>query len=90
MTVPAKRISKRRTRSRRSHQALKKVHLTTCSKCGQITKPHHACLHCGYYRGRDILKKQQKIEKKLPREAKKSKEAANATTPPAKPADLKK
>jgi large subunit ribosomal protein L32 len=67
MSVPAKRRAKSETRSRRSHQALKKVTLNKCSQCGKAVLPHTACAFCGYYKGREAVKvktKKKKTEKK--------------------------
>lgn len=65
MSVPKKKISKRRTRARRSHHGVTKPAVTTCQKCGQNVRPHYACSACGNYRGRNVLNKQAKVEKKL-------------------------
>ncbi len=41
--------------NRRSHHALKAVSLSTCSHCGAQHRPHHMCLECGYYNGRQVM-----------------------------------
>jgi large subunit ribosomal protein L32 len=41
--------------NRRSHHALKAVNLSACSHCGKPHRPHHMCLECGYYNGRQIM-----------------------------------
>ena len=64
MPVPPKRHSKGKTRRRRSHHAISPVASTTCPKCGSAIKPHYACPSCGYYRGRDVMKKAAKVEEK--------------------------
>ncbi len=46
--VPVKKKSKMRKRTRRSHHALKAVHLQACPQCGQARMPHVACRNCGY------------------------------------------
>ncbi len=46
--LPNTRKSKSRTRTRRSHHALKPRQLSACPKCGQARLPHSACLNCGY------------------------------------------
>ena len=57
MAVPKKRTSKRRKGMRRSHDHLKYKALSSiCKQCGAIKLAHHACPHCGYYRGIQIIK----------------------------------
>jgi len=46
--LPVKKISKSRTRTRRSHQALKPVNYSICKKCNNAKLPHAACDKCGY------------------------------------------
>ena len=55
------RHTRSHTKNRRSHHAIKVPALSTCSHCGLLRRPHHACLECGYYRGRLVIdvKKQQ-------------------------------
>ncbi|OGY87179.1 MAG: 50S ribosomal protein L32 [Candidatus Kerfeldbacteria bacterium RIFOXYA2_FULL_38_24] len=65
MSVPSKRISKSRTRSRRAHHALTKTATIACPKCQHAKRPHYACPACGYYKGRDVLKKSAKVTKKI-------------------------
>lgn len=77
MSVPAKRVSKRRTRARRSHHALTTVTLATCSQCRQPMRPHYACPSCGFYRGRDVLKRAKKVERKLEKKSRAA--SANAS-----------
>jgi large subunit ribosomal protein L32 len=45
--LPKKKISKTRTRTRRSHLSLKAVNYSICPKCSQSKLPHAAC-ECGY------------------------------------------
>ncbi len=63
MSVPAKRRSRSEARRGRSHQALKKVKLNSCQKCGQAVLPHTACGFCGSYKGKQVLKIKSKIKK---------------------------
>jgi large subunit ribosomal protein L32 len=53
--VPKFRISKSRGRKRRTHWKIEPEKLTTCSWCGEPKRPHHVCLSCGTYRGKQIL-----------------------------------
>ncbi|MCK4628513.1 MAG: 50S ribosomal protein L32 [Sedimentisphaerales bacterium] len=45
--LPVKKTSKSRTRTRRSHHALKPVNYSICRKCGKAKLPHAMC-DCGY------------------------------------------
>jgi large subunit ribosomal protein L32 len=63
MSVPAKRRSRSEARRGRSHQALKKVKLNQCPKCGKALLPHRACGFCGFYNGREVLKIKSKVKK---------------------------
>lgn len=79
MSVQKKRISKRRTRNRRSHHALKVPNVTTCPKCKNPVKPHYACPSCGYYRGKKVLDLAAKVERKLKARTNKSAASTAAT-----------
>lgn len=64
MAEPKKRLTSSRSGSRRSHLQKKPTTLSTCQKCHSKTLPHRVCLTCGYYRGKDILKLDQKAKEK--------------------------
>ena len=49
MAVPKSKISKSRRNMRRSHDALKPSTSVECPNCGELKRPHHVCLSCGYY-----------------------------------------
>ena len=55
MALPKRKQSKGRTRRRRSHHALRAVHLVECPSCHQMRLPHRACPNCGKYRGRSAV-----------------------------------
>jgi large subunit ribosomal protein L32 len=40
---------------RRSHDALKPTHLTTCPRCNQTLRPHTVCGNCGSYRDAVVI-----------------------------------
>jgi len=46
--LPTKKTSKSRTRTRRSHHALKPVNYSICPQCNNAKLPHAACENCGY------------------------------------------
>lgn len=70
MGLPSKRRTKQQKRERASHFALVERGLTTCSHCKRKILPHHVCPHCGYYRGRLVLKIATKLEKSKKKPAK--------------------
>jgi len=66
MTIQRKKHTKGAVGERRSHHALKKINLNKCPKCGKAVEPHKACLFCGNYKGREVIKiKTKKAKKKI-------------------------
>ena len=62
------RHTKGHTANRRSHHGLKTPTLSTCKNCGAHHRPHHMCLECGFYKGRQVLDlaaKKQAREKRM-------------------------
>ncbi len=55
MAVPRTRTSKTAKRKRRTHFKLTAPGMGACPNCSQIKLPHHACPHCGYYKGREVV-----------------------------------
>ncbi len=49
------RHTRSHTKNRRSHHALKAPTLAVCSNCGAQHRPHHMCLDCGFYKGRQVM-----------------------------------
>ena len=47
---PSQKLSRSRTRARRSHQALRAVNIVDCPRCNSPKLPHAACDNCGYVR----------------------------------------
>lgn len=47
---PSQKLSRSRTRKRRSHHALAAVNLVDCPRCNSPKLPHAACDNCGYVR----------------------------------------
>ncbi len=64
MAEPKKRLTSARSGARRSHIKAKKISLANCPKCQAKIRPHHVCLNCGYYKGQDILKLEEKAKAK--------------------------
>jgi large subunit ribosomal protein L32 len=57
--LPKRKISKQRTRKRRTHHALKPLNLASCSNCGHSKLPHAACNNCGYVNPRTKIQLQE-------------------------------
>ena len=57
MAVPKKRRSKSKKRTHRSLWKISSPQMQLCSNpnCGELTIRHHACTHCGFYKGKQIL-----------------------------------
>ena len=49
------RHTRAHTKNRRSHHALKAPTVATCANCGSTHRPHHMCLDCGFYKGRQVM-----------------------------------
>lgn len=56
MAVPKGRLSRQRTRRRRSHDGLSLPAVTRCPQCREPMLRHHLCLACGSYKGRQVIK----------------------------------
>ena len=48
--LPKQKLSRARTRKRRSHHAKISANYTDCPKCNSPKLPHAACSNCGYVR----------------------------------------
>ena len=64
MALPKRRFSKTRRDKRRANWKMTPPTITACAHCGASVTPHHVCLICGYYRGRQVLVVAAKEEKK--------------------------
>ncbi|MBO4387865.1 MAG: 50S ribosomal protein L32 [Spirochaetales bacterium] len=61
MATPKYKTSKAKAASRKSaNMKLDKPTLTVCSKCGNLVLPHRVCPKCGYYKGEQIVKIEEK------------------------------
>lgn len=54
--VPARRTSKTAKRQRRTHLKKDAPTVVTCKQCGAAIAPHRACVKCGYYKGKEVIK----------------------------------
>lgn len=73
MAEPKKRLTSARSGARRSHIKAKKISLANCPKCKFPLVPHRVCQNCGFYKGNDILKLEEKARAK--EERRKTREA---------------
>lgn len=55
MANPKRRHSKARKNRRRAHDYLTPRAVVECPHCHEAKLSHHACPHCGYYRGREVV-----------------------------------
>lgn len=73
------RHTRSHSKNRRSHHALKQPTMAVCSNCGAHHRPHHMCLECGFYKGRQVMDlKAQKDKREARMKAKR--EAIKAQT----------
>jgi len=49
------RHNRSQSKQRRSHHGLNAPALATCKNCGAFHRPHHMCLDCGFYNGRQVM-----------------------------------
>lgn len=66
------RHTRAHTKNRRSHHGLEAPTLAVCGNCGAKHRPHHMCLDCGFYKGRQVMDlKAQKDKREARLKAKK-------------------
>ena len=49
------RHTRAHTKNRRSHHALTAPEMVVCKNCSAKHRPHHMCLECGFYNGRQVM-----------------------------------
>ncbi len=58
MAVPKRRVSSARRDKRRSNVwKMDAPQLEKCKQCGELKRTHRLCPECGYYNGKQIVKK---------------------------------
>lgn len=56
MGVPKRKMSKARQRRRQAEwRKIDSPTLVACPQCHELKMPHHACLNCGYYKGKSVM-----------------------------------
>jgi large subunit ribosomal protein L32 len=63
MAVPRNRNSNARKNTRSAHMAKKPVSSVICKNCGSKTLSHKTCPSCGYYKGVQVVKKENDKKK---------------------------
>lgn len=59
MAVPKRRVSKARRDKRRFNVwKLEAPAIQKCPQCGEYKRAHRLCNNCGYYNGREVIKKE--------------------------------
>lgn len=59
MAVPKRKTSKARKNTRRSNVwKMDAPTLVRCPHCGEYKRAHRVCSNCGYYNGREVVKKE--------------------------------
>ena len=56
MAVPKRKMSKARRDQRRANSKLTAPGFVACPQCHEPKMPHHVCLECGYYDGKEVIK----------------------------------
>jgi len=59
---PKKKLSRSRSRKRSSTKIFKGVNLAKCQNCKQLKIPHTICSTCGFYKGRQVIKKKETVK----------------------------
>ena len=60
--VPFRKTSKTRKRMRRTHYKISANGTTKCPKCGATIRPHRVCKECGFYKGKEVVSKNEDAE----------------------------
>lgn len=55
MAVPKRKTSVSKRNMRRAHDSIGASAMSECPNCGEMMRPHHACPHCGFYKGREVV-----------------------------------
>ncbi len=57
MAHPKRKISKIRSRKRRTHYKASVAQIIVCSNCGAPVRYHRVCNECGFYKGKETIEK---------------------------------
>lgn len=73
MPVPKRKRSRQRRDKRFANKGIDVKSIGGCAQCDAPVVGHHACLSCGFYKGRKVMT--TKVEKKLKQAETRSKKA---------------
>ena len=59
MAVPFRKVSKTRRDMRRTHYKVSANGLVVCPNCKEMIRPHRACPKCGFYKGKNVVSKEE-------------------------------
>lgn len=65
MPVPKRKHSKARRDSKHANKHIRPQAITACANCGHPLSTHQACMECGFYKGKKVLR--TKLERTLKR-----------------------
>lgn len=57
MPQPKSKISRSKRGMRRSHDHIDRPSHSTCQNCDAIVVAHRVCPECGYYKGKEVVRK---------------------------------
>ena len=63
MGTPTQKRTKASKKRRASQFALNKANHMKCSNCEKPVMPHMVCDNCGFYKGKEVVKKKTKLDK---------------------------
>lgn len=66
MPLPKYKICRSHSRSRRAKNFLSQIsapEVGTCPKCGAMKRSHFACMACGWYAGRQVVVKRERVKR---------------------------
>ncbi|MCH7472210.1 50S ribosomal protein L32 [bacterium] len=66
MPLPKQKTRRSHTRSRRAANflgAISKPEMNRCPKCGSLKRMHFTCQACGFYAGRQVFIKRERVKK---------------------------
>lgn len=71
MPVPKRKTSKSRRDRRQSCKFIRPQTFAQCSNCTEPLVGHRVCAHCGFYKGKQVLKSklERAVRRKFTREA---------------------
>jgi len=64
MALPKRKTSKSRCNMRKANYLkLDSQNHSKCPQCNEPKLPHRVCIHCGFYKGREIIPQDERRQK---------------------------